>query len=248
MRSFTVLATFASLAFAAVVSALPASTIAGIEAIPPPPEAAPYLHYRDIDVKVNADVEVAKREPGITSFAVKHLPARNDPAPGIPDLLTQLNEKIVPLCHDLSEKVTGAADANAALQVSLDVLSQVKGLLETTKAEIEGLVANPVQTVFYLNGKLLDAHAIAQIVAVLTVSVSTVLGFVIKACISVQTSELTTLVNDIAGLLAAIIALLVKVIANLLVDLTPLIHCALDIIKDLHLTVLAQALNIKIQA
>jgi len=72
---------------------------------------------------------------------------------------------------------------------------------------------------------------------------------VIKACVHVQTDKFTVLVdlvNEIAGILATIITLLVKVAATLVVDLIPLIHCALDIIKALKLTVLAQALNVNI--
>lgn len=247
MRSFAAIATFASLAFATVASALPARTIAGMDAIPPPPEAAPYLSHRTVGGAASA-LEVAKRDPGATTFAVKHLGARDEPTHGIPDVLSQLNEKIIPLCHNLSEKVTDAENTDVALHVSLDVLGQIKGLLETAKGEIETLVANPVQSIFHLNGKLLDAHAIAQIVAVLTVSVSTALGFVIKALISVQTDELTNLVTEIAAILAAIIGLVVKVVVSLLIDLIPLIHCALDIIKELKLSVLAEVLKIKIQA
>lgn len=69
----------------------------------------------------------------------------------------------------VGDQVTGTEHADVALRISLDALGKIKGLLGHAKDEIEALVANPVKSVFYLNGRLLDAHAIAQIVAVLTV-------------------------------------------------------------------------------
>jgi hypothetical protein len=50
----------------------------------------------------------------------------------------------------------------------MEIFGGIKDLLSNAKVEIEGLVANPVEAVFCLKGKLLDAHAIANIVAVLT--------------------------------------------------------------------------------
>jgi hypothetical protein len=69
---------------------------------------------------------------------------------------------------------------------------------------------------------------------------------VTKACISVQTDELVELVCEISGILAAIIALLAKIIATLITDLVPLIHCAIDIIKELKLTALIKVLKISV--
>ncbi|KAL9709611.1 hypothetical protein Ac2012v2_007350 [Leucoagaricus gongylophorus] len=240
MPSFISIA-FAFIAFTTVTSALPTFETTGVEIASPPPEAKPYLSSR-------ADV-IDAREPAKATLTTVSLESRGGPAQGIPDILSNLNGKIIPLCHDLSDQVTGTEHADVALRISLDALGKIKGLLGHAKDEIEALVANPVKSVFYLNGRLLDAHAIAQIVAVLTVTVSTALSFVIKACVHVQTDKFTVLVdlvNEIAGILATIIILLVKVAATLVVDLIPLIHCALDIIKALKLTVLAQALNVNI--
>lgn len=105
MRSFTAIVAFASLAFATVASALPASTASFVK---PPPEAAPYLS-KDANLAFGTggrNVAVEKRSPfgdevGL-SIAAALNPRGVEPSQGIPDIITALNDKIIPLCHDLS--------------------------------------------------------------------------------------------------------------------------------------------------
>jgi len=240
MRSFASIATFATLAFAALTSALPTGNANGVSlpqkdisgvAVPPAP-AVPQPTPRDVEDILG---KVAGVHQGRGEVAV--------PEHSVVKIIVDVTAEIRPLCDKLTAAISADIEVKAAVDISLEILGQIKAILLKAKADIEIAISAGVD-LLVLDGKTLAVHAVAQIVAVLTVIITTTLGLVVKVCASANVEALIKIIVDINICLAAIIALVVKICVGLIVELRPLIECIANILIKLDLKALIQILGV----
>ncbi|KAJ3560748.1 hypothetical protein NP233_g10630 [Leucocoprinus birnbaumii] len=158
--------------------------------------------------------------------------------PGIGDILAGLNGKIDPLSRDLTNKLSGGVTAQAAVEVSIEVLAQIKGLLVAAAVDIQAGVG------LTLNGQGIDSHGLAGLLATLIIIIVKLLDVVVKVTASVQTQALLALVVDISAALVVIIRLVLVLVVDLLDILKPLIAVVVGIIVNLKLGGLISVLKI----
>ncbi|KAF5354270.1 hypothetical protein D9756_007041 [Leucocoprinus leucothites] len=238
MRSFTFIAAFASLAFTAVTSALPlvgSDSLAAPKWVRSPAVAAADIETRDI---------FYGNDPGNHDGNGNGNGNNGGSNRGIGDVLDGLNGRIGPLSQDLTNRISGSIAADAALDISITVLGQIKVLLTAAVAEIRAIISVRGGGALVLNGQTLDARGIAGILGTLIITIVKLLDVVVRVTASVRTQVLLTLIVDISALLSVIIGLVVTIVGNLLVVLTPLITVVVRIIVDLNLTGLIQVLKI----
>ncbi|KXN88515.1 hypothetical protein AN958_07284 [Leucoagaricus sp. SymC.cos] len=254
MRSFATIATFATLAFSAVVSALPTSGVPGVTDVQgtvdkattviQPIAAGPQARgFGDILAGLTG-AGSNTHDAETTTDAVQHEARGDDYQKGIPDVIVALNDKVAPMCHDLVAKIEVGVTADVALKLALEVFAQIKVLVFGAKAEIEAIVAANVKGVLTLEGKVLDVHAIANILATLVVAICAAIEVVVKICVSIDISAFLAIVVEIAGCLAAIIAIVLKLAVGVLVDLQVLIKVVAKVIVDLKLQALISVLKL----
>ncbi|KXN88514.1 hypothetical protein AN958_07283 [Leucoagaricus sp. SymC.cos] len=257
MRSFAAIATFATLAFSAVVSALPTSGVPGVTDVQgtvdkattviQPIAAGPQARgFGDLLAGLTSAGSETPTTPDAetTTDAVQHEARGDDYQKGIPDVIVALNDKVAPMCHDLVAKIEVGVTADVALKLALEVFAQIKVLVFGAKAEIEAIVAANVKGVLTLEGKVLDVHAIANILATLVVAICAAIEVVVKICVSIDISAFLAIVVEIAGCLAAIIAIVLKLAVGVLVDLQVLIKVVAKVIVDLKLQALISVLKL----
>ncbi|EKM77736.1 hypothetical protein AGABI1DRAFT_115011 [Agaricus bisporus var. burnettii JB137-S8] len=226
MRSFASIATFATLAFASLASALPTLNANGVA-----------LSNRDVS---------GVAAPAPESLNVPH-PGRGEPAQvaehSVVQIIVDVTAEIRPLCDKLSAAISGDVEVKVAVDTSLQILGEIKGSLVKAKVDIEAAIAAGVD-LLVLDGKTLAVHVVAQILAVLIVIVTTVLGLVVKVCASANVEALVSLMVEINFCLADIIGLVVKICVGLLVELKPLVECIVNILIKLDLKALIKVLAV----
>ncbi|KXN91278.1 hypothetical protein AN958_01489 [Leucoagaricus sp. SymC.cos] len=227
MRSFAAIASFAALAFSAVASALPASTV---------------LHGINLNA-LNVMLPDHHSDVGYAS-SVDDVARDYESPKGIPDVLVILVGEVVPACQDLAAKVTAEVDVQAALNLALEGFAHIKGLLTGAVADIEVIVDGDIGSAFCFEGKVLELKVVAQILADLVLAVVSSLGVAVKACAAVDVKALLAVAVDISGLLAAIIGHALQVNGGILVLLVPLIQPVVQACVALKLTAIIDVLHI----
>ncbi|XP_006463656.1 hypothetical protein AGABI2DRAFT_179942 [Agaricus bisporus var. bisporus H97] len=221
MRSFAAIATIATAAFAAVASALPAlpgATNGVTDAVIP-------------------------KEAAVPAYSVHH-------EHSVVQIIVDLTAKVQPLCDELTDfvppifaaaSISGDVEVSAAVDISLDILGEIKGFIATAKADIQAAI-DVNADLLVLNGETLAVKAVAEIVATLVIAVTTVLGLVVRVCASANVAVLVKLVADIGIELAGIISLVVRICADLVIVVKPLITVVANVIINLDLKALIQVL------
>ncbi|EKM76435.1 hypothetical protein AGABI1DRAFT_115772 [Agaricus bisporus var. burnettii JB137-S8] len=212
MRSFAAIATIATAAFAAVASALP---------------ALPGATNGVTDA-------VIPKEAAVPAYSVHH-------EHSVVQIIVDLTAKVQPLCDELTASISGDVEVSAAVDISLDILGEIKGFIATAKADIQAAI-DVNADLLVLNGETLAVKAVAEIVATLVIAVTTVLGLVVRVCASANVAVLVKLVADIGIELAAIISLVVRICADLVIVVKPLITVVANVIINLDLKALIQVL------
>ncbi|KAF5354202.1 hypothetical protein D9756_007025 [Leucocoprinus leucothites] len=251
MRSFAAIATFATLAFSALTSALPTPggvapgnsvTNANNGLIPATVTAqdiANNLNHvvsgNQVNVLSNNNEVENKRDVADTVAGLIPRGGR-----GIPDVIVDVNAKVLVLIKDLTVKINADVDVHVALDLALKVFADIKVLIHAACVEIQAIVKADVSVALNLQGVVVDIKVFANILAQLVNAIVLAVALVVKICVSIDVSALLTIVADIVADLAIILGIVVKIAANIVVDLRVLLNVVVDLCVDLKLTALVK--------
>jgi hypothetical protein len=232
MRSFTTIATFASLAFAAVCSALPAPHSYGAVA----------SHGYEVATRGEA-TDAPAVISGVYDHYEHHEYPRGDAQKSVLDIVVDVTAEVKPLCDKLTAAISGDVEVDAAVKISLEILGEIKVILVKAVVDIKACIAAGAG-LLVLGGVEVTLAVVAKLVAELLVVVLTVIALVLKVCAVVDISAILALVVDIVFQLSCIVSLILSIAAGLLAVLVPLLGDVIAICREYKLFALLDVLAV----
>ncbi|KAF5348553.1 hypothetical protein D9756_009636 [Leucocoprinus leucothites] len=232
MRAFATIATFAVLAFSAVTSALPSPAGAVANVVNGSPSAPTVAPSAD-DLKSNL---YKAMQPVPT-------PSGGHGGPkGIPDVLVEVNAKVLPLIKDLTVKIDAEVDVHVILDLAVKVFAEIKGIVHAACDDIKAVIKADVSVVLNLKGILVDVHVCAQILAQLLNVIVLAIALVVKLCVSIDVSVLLKIAASITADLSLIVKLVVSAVVGIDVLLKGVLSLVANICVGLKLNILVNVL------